>query len=77
MYGDKGVSDVIFDSFNPTGSVPQIWNLRDFINKLDMADMMMRPNETNNSYPGKNKQNLNAIDKRYNIHTQQVLYYYI
>ena len=53
MYGGQGVADIIFGAFNPTGLVSQTWYLQDYINEVNMTNMNMRPNKTNNNYPGR------------------------
>eukprot|EP01018_Ginkgo_biloba_P015514 Gb_39728 [translate_table: standard] len=50
--GGDAIAQVIFGDCNPGGKLPTTWYPQDFVTKVPMTDMNMRPNSTS-GYPGR------------------------
>ncbi|KAM0951184.1 putative xylan 1,4-beta-xylosidase [Dioscorea sansibarensis] len=50
--GGAAISDVIFGAFNPGGKLPMTWYPQQFVEKVPMTNMNMRPNPSE-GYPGR------------------------
>ncbi|XXG53999.1 hypothetical protein AAC387_Pa03g1988 [Persea americana] len=50
--GGAAIADAIFGKLNPGGKLPVTWYPQDFVTKVPMTDMAMRPNPSR-GYPGR------------------------
>ncbi|KAF6172220.1 hypothetical protein GIB67_024842 [Kingdonia uniflora] len=50
--GGRAIADIIFGNYNPAGRLPITWYPADYVNKLPMTSMQLRPNPDLN-YPGR------------------------
>ncbi|GAB4828639.1 hypothetical protein Ancab_018304 [Ancistrocladus abbreviatus] len=50
--GGQALADIVFGIYNPGGRLPATWYKADYVNKLPMTSMQLRPDESL-SYPGR------------------------
>ncbi|XP_058077572.1 probable beta-D-xylosidase 5, partial [Magnolia sinica] len=50
--GGRAIADVIFGKYNPGGRLPVTWYTQDYVDKLPMTSMQLRPNDAL-GYPGR------------------------
>ncbi|GAB2279891.1 hypothetical protein Dimus_014527 [Dionaea muscipula] len=50
--GGRAIADVIFGAYNPGGRLPVTWYPNDYVNKIPMTSMLLRPNDQL-GYPGR------------------------